>query len=196
MDKWNILPDAPIKKDGIVSRTFLDLGIDRYVDACRFVHHLSYGYNSNRDDMMLLSKEKKGNCTTKHAVIGTLAAELGLPIYKNIGIYPMTEAIVTGTDRILTQYDLPYLPMVHCFLVYDQSRIDLTEGNHNGKNGPVQGFLYTEAVDANISGKEEYLIYRRVVTERILKREELDGIDLKRILQARQEGLNLLKSLV
>ena len=196
MNRWSIPPNIPIITAGIVSRTFLNLGIDRFVDACRFVHHLAYGYNSDRDDMMLLFKEKKGSCTTKHAVIGTLAKELGLPIHKNIGIYPMNEAIVTGTDRILTQFRLPYLPMVHCFLVYEQTRIDLTEGNHNGKNGPVQDFLYTEVVEADISGKIEYLIYRRALTEHILYRNEFDGVEIKRILQARQEGLALLKSLV
>jgi hypothetical protein len=170
--------------------------MERYHDACAFVHSLPYGYNSNRDDMLLLFKEAKGNCTTKHAVIGTLAAELGLPVEKHIGIYPMTEALVTGTDRILAQYALPYLPMVHCFLVFADTRIDLTEGNQNGKNGPVETFLHTEAVSADISGKEEYLRYRRALTERILIRKELQNVAIKRILQARQEGLTLLKSLV
>jgi hypothetical protein len=143
---------------------------------------------------MILFKEKMGSCTTKHAVIATLASELLLPIQKSIGIYPMTEAIVTGTDHILNRYSLPYVPMIHCFLAYGQYRVDLTEGNANGKNRPIDTFLYTEAVIANISAKDEYLIYRRALEDPILKRSELQGKSMKMILHAREEGLDLLKS--
>ncbi|MCK7515680.1 MAG: hypothetical protein MZV70_74685 [Desulfobacterales bacterium] len=98
---------------------------------------------------MILFKEKMGTCTTKHAVIATLAAELGLPITRGVGIYAMTEAIVTGTDKILAEYGLPYVPMIHCFLEYGNYRVDLTEGNRNGKNRPIDDFLYTDRVDGD-----------------------------------------------
>jgi hypothetical protein len=134
-----------------------------------------------------------GSCTTKHAVIATLAQELGLAVHKYIGIYAMTEALVTGTDSILEGYQLPYLPMVHCFLAFDRHWVDLTEKNRNGKNAAIETFLHTEAVIAHISGKDEYLLYRRALKDRILLREELRGIDIKTILQAREKGLNLLR---
>ena len=142
---------------------------------------------------MILFKEKMGSCKTKHAVIATLAAELQLPIEKSIGIYAMTEELVTGTDRILKKYNLPYIPMVHCFLVYENYRVDLSEGNRNGKNGPIDHFLYTEKVEANISGKDEYLLYRKALKGRIMSRKEMQGIALKAALKAREEGLSLLK---
>jgi hypothetical protein len=137
-----------------------------------------------------------GSCTTKHAVIATLAAEIDLPINKSIGIYPMTDGIVSGTDNILKKYDLPYVPMIHCFLEYRDHRVDLTEGNHNGKNQPIDTLFYTERVEPNIPAKHEYRLYRQALKDRIMQRDELKGIDIKRILHARQEGLALLKSLV
>jgi hypothetical protein len=143
---------------------------------------------------MILFKEKMGTCTTKHAVIASLAAELGLPITRGVGIYAMTEAIVTGTNKILAEYSLPYVPMIHCFLEYEDYRVDLTEGNRNGKNRPIDDFLYTDRVEATISAKDEYLIYRKALSEVILKRPEFEGADLKRILHAREEGLKLLKA--
>jgi hypothetical protein len=158
------------------------------------VYELPYGYNSDRDDLMILFKEKMGTCTTKHAVIATLAAEIGLPITRGVGIYPMTEAIVTGANKILTEFSLPYVPMIHCFLEYEDYRVDLTEGNRNGKNRPIDDFLFTDQVDATISAKDEYLIYRKALSEVILKRPELEGVDIKRILHAREEGLKLLKA--
>ena len=194
MDKLTVLANVAVRASGPVSNKFLSMGIDGFIDACRFVHELPYGYNSDRDDLMILFKEKLGSCTTKHAVIATLAAESGLPIKRAIGIYPMTEELVTGTGKILVKYGLPYVPMLHCFLVYGEHRVDLTEGNNNGKKRPIEDFLYTETLIANISEKDEYRLYRKALKDRILTKSELNGIDLKRILYAREEGLALLKA--
>jgi hypothetical protein len=194
MEKFGVFPDKAITGAGPVSKAFMDLGIRSFQEACQYVHGLPYGYNSDRDDLMILFQEKMGTCSTKHAVIATLAAELGLPVTRGVGIYAMTEAIVTGTDQILAEYRLPYVPMIHCFLEYENYRVDLTEGNRNGKNRPIDDFLYTDRVAATISAKDEYMIYRRALSEVILKRDELKGADIKRILHAREEGLKLLKS--
>lgn len=194
MESYTVFPDKPVTEVGPLARTFLDLGIATFQEACRHVHELPYGYNSDRDDLMILFKEKMGSCTTKHAVIATLAAELALPVEKHIGIYAMKESLVTGTRRIVEKYGLPYLPMVDCFLVYGSHRVHLTEGNHNGKNGPIDHYLHTEKVLANISGKDEYLLYRKALEDRILPRPELHNVDLKTVLKAREEGLFLLRS--
>jgi hypothetical protein len=196
MEPYTVFPSKAIISAGAISKHFLSYGIKNFLDACDYVHNLPYGYNSDRDDLMILFKEKMGSCTTKHAVIATLAAELDLPINKSIGIYPMTEVIVTGTSKILNKYDLPFVPMIHCFLEYGKHRVDLTEGNHNGKNQSVDNMFYTEKVQPNISAKQEYLIYRQALKEHILSRQELQGVDIKYILHAREEGLELLKSLV
>ena len=194
MDTYECFPDSVITRNGPVSEKFNRLKVVSFHTACRWVHALPYGYNSDRDDLMILFKEKMGTCTTKHAVIGTLAQELGLPINKHVGIYAMSEEIVTGTDELRARFKLPYIPMPHCFLVYDAYRVDLTEGSRNGKNRSIEEFLYTERVGPNISGNDEYMLYRTALNEVILKRPELSGVDLRRILQAREEGLKLLKA--
>jgi hypothetical protein len=193
MDKLTDFPDRTIDPVGLVAERFLSLGIRRFHDACRYAQQLPYGYNSDRDDLMILFQEGFGSCTTKHAVIATLAEELDLPIDKRIGIYAMAESIVSGSLPILEKYDLPYVPMVHCFLAEGDICVDLTEGNHNGKNRPIDDFLYTEVVPANISARDEYLRYRRALADLITTRSELRGVPLKRILQAREEGLLLLR---
>jgi hypothetical protein len=194
MDKLTVFPDGPISGPGVISQKFIALDIHSFLDACRYVHRLPYGYNSDKDDLMILFKEELGTCTTKHAVIGTLAEELGLPVKKNIGIYRMTEKIVTGTGAILTKYGLPHVPMLHCFLVYGRYKVDLTEGNRNGKNCAIADFLHTEKVIPNIAGKDEYLRYRKALKEKILPLDELKGVDMQRVLHAREEGLLLLKA--
>ncbi len=188
-----VFPDKPITNVGIVSAEFLRMGISNFIDACRYVHALPYGYNTDRDDPMILFNENKGTCSTKHAVVATLAEELNLSIVKIIGIYAMTEEIVTGTNEILEKYNLPYVPMIHCFLASGEYRVDLSEGNNNGKNRSIEDFLYSERVEPNISAKDEYLLYRKALKDHILARREMAGKDIARILHAREEGLKLLK---
>ncbi|MCG6895131.1 MAG: hypothetical protein LJE65_16120 [Desulfobacteraceae bacterium] len=193
MEPYTVFPDKTIRTSGPIADTFKGLGITTLWEACRYVQDLPYGYNSDRYDLMILFKEKMGSCTTKHAVIATLAAELETAIEKSIGIYPMTEALVTGTGRILGKYRLPYLPMVHCFLEYQDHRVDLSEGNRNGKNGPIDDFLHTERVVPNISARDEYRLYRTALAEHILPLPELRHAEVKTILKAREEGLILLR---
>jgi hypothetical protein len=196
MDPYTVFPNKAIKNVGTISKQFLRSGIKKFLDACDYVQKLPYGYNSDRDNLMILFKEKMGSCTTKHAVIATLAVEIDLPISKLIGIYPMNEAIVTGANRILGRYDLSYVPMIHCFLGYNDHQVDLTEGNQNGKNQSIENYFYTQKVQPDISAKQEYLLYRIALKDRILNRKELQGVDIKRILHAREEAFELLTSLV
>lgn len=194
MQAINALPDKKIIEAGVISKTFIIQGISTFQDACRHVHHMPYGYNADRDDLFSLFQEGKGTCTTKHAVIATLAEELGMSVAKHIGIYAMTETLVTGTQAVIDRHRLPYLPMVHCFLQADAIRVDLTTGNNNGKNGPIKTFLHTQQVTPNIPGKEEYLLYREALKNKILVKPEFKGIKMATVLKARQEGLELLKA--
>ena len=194
MDHYTKFPPRAIQASGPVSQHFLAMNITDFLAACRFVQELPYGYNSDRDDLMILFKEKMGTCTTKHAVIATLAQELRLPIHKHVGIYAMTEELVACTDAILAKYHLPYVPMLHCFLVSGDTRVDLTEGNNNGKKRGIDTFLFSQQVAPNISAKDEYLLYRKVLADSIINHQELNGVAMKQILHAREEGLALLKA--
>lgn len=193
MDSYIHLPDAEINDSGVISRIFLKNGIKSFKDACMYVHEMDYGYNSNYDDELILFKEKKGTCTSKHGTIAGLAEELGIPLYKNVGIYKFTEEISSGTDEILKKYDIPYIPMVHCFLVYKNYKFDLTEGNNNGKKTSIEKFIHQEQVKPFISRKDEYLILKRVLKEIILPSNEMKGVKEKSLLKARLEAVNLLK---
>ncbi len=194
MDAIERLPDIDLWDAGPVSRHFLAEGCKTFQAACRHVHRMPYGYNSTRDDPLILFAEGFGTCTTKHMAIGLLARETGLPVDKCIGIYPMTEPLVTGAGAICRQYGLPAIPVVHCFLVHDRYRVDLTEGNLNGKNGPIDVFLYIRNVTPDISARDEYRLYRRALEERILTRPDWKGVALKTVLAAREKALIQLKA--
>ncbi len=193
MDSYNNLPDAEIKPVGEISKKFLELRIKNFKDACNYVHGIEYGYNTNYDDKLIFFKEKKGTCTSKHAVIAGLAEELEIPLFKHVGVYKLTEVISTGTNEILNKYKLPYVPMAHCFLVYKDYRFDLTEGNCNGKNTSIEEFIHDERVDPFISRKDEYLLFKRVLKEEILPSNEMKGVKERSMLKAREKSIILLK---
>ena len=194
MNPYSIFPDLALTARGPVSEKLRSLGIRSFQEACKFVHEVPYGYSSNRDDMMTLFIERRGTCTTKHAVIATLAQELALPIKKKLGIYAMTEGVVTGAGNITSAYQIPYVPMLPCFLDYQGRGVDLTQGNRNGKNQPIDEFLFTQEVESNVSEKSEYLIYRNALVDLIKTRDELKGIEIQKLLHAREEGIKLLKA--
>jgi len=193
MDSYDKLPDAPIKPVGELSKKFLELGIKSFKEACEYVHNIDYGYNTNYDDEMIFFKENKGTCTTKHAVIAGLAEELNIRLHKHVGIYKLTEEISTNTNEILKKYNIPYVPMAHCFLVYKDFRFDLTEGNCNGKNTTIKNFIHEEEVDPFISRKDEYLLYKRVLKEHVLPSKEMEAIKERNLLKAREESIILFK---
>ena len=84
--------------------------------------------------------------------------------------------------------------MVHCFLVYDRLRVDLTEGNLNGKKGPIDHFLLTHHVAPDISSRDEYRLYRQALQDEVLTQPDWAGVALKTILAAREKALALLKT--
>ena len=148
---------------------------------------------TNYEDKMIFFKEKKGSCTSKHAVIAGLAQELNIPLYKHVCVYKFTEEITTGVNEILNKYGIPYVPMAHCFLVYEKFKFDLTEGNNNGKKKPIDEYIHSERVDSFISRKDEYLLFKKVIKDSVLPSIEMKGIRERTILKAREEAILLLK---
>ena len=111
-------------------------------------------------------------------------------------MYKFTEEITTGANEILKKYEIPYVPMVHCFLVHDTHKFDLTEGNNNGKKKPIDECIHSERVDPFNSRKDEYLLFKKVLKEKILPSKEMEGITEKNLLKARAKSINLLKNCI
>ncbi|MFX1236449.1 MAG: hypothetical protein ACFFAS_12080 [Promethearchaeota archaeon] len=193
MDSYDNLPNGEITPSGPISDKFLELNIKTFKEACNFVNQMKYGYNTDKDDKMILFKEKMGTCTTKHGVIAALAEELQIPLYKNVGVYKFTEEISTGAGKIANKYGIPYIPLTHCFLVYKNYKFDLTEGNDNGKKTSIEEFIHAEEVMPFITQKNEYLLLKKVLKEKVLPSKEMKGIKEKTLLKARLEAIDLLK---
>ncbi|MEM1309646.1 MAG: hypothetical protein AAGF98_09225, partial [Cyanobacteria bacterium P01_H01_bin.153] len=82
-----------------------------------------------------------------------------LPIHKHLGFYRLNDEIVTGVDAIIHPYGLDFIPQIHCFLVYENCRVDLTVGNCNGKNKTIEDYDFIVRVAPDISRQQHQAYY-------------------------------------
>lgn len=80
-------------------------------------------------------------------------------VYKNLGFYRLNDEIVSGVNSLLQPHNLDFIPQIHCFLEYGKFRIDLTEGNCNGKNKAIKNYDFVVRVRPDLTRAEEEQYY-------------------------------------
>ena len=102
-------------------------GIITWNQLTNFIKALPYGRNMNRKDLGLVLSEKKGTCSSKHALLKSIADFNNVPnIDLIIGIYRMTESNTPKIGTELTENSIKFIPEAHCYLKINGNRIDLT----------------------------------------------------------------------
>ena len=145
MRSWDALPTKRLAASGEASTQFLSLGIADYREAARFVNQLAYGRNADRANFMLVMPERRGTCSTKHALLAALAIEQHLPVRLTLGIYEMSEGNTPGVGAVLDRDRLALVPEAHCYLTFDDTRIDVTRGSSSPSES-IARFLHEETI--------------------------------------------------
>ncbi|MBO6606683.1 MAG: hypothetical protein JJ905_09560 [Psychroserpens sp.] len=97
-----------------------------------FIQNLPYGRNTNRTNFELVITERRGTCSSKHALLKRVADLNRIPnIELVIGIYKMTELNTPKIGSELSKNALEYIPEAHCYLIIEGKRTDLTSGRAN-----------------------------------------------------------------
>lgn len=183
MDPINILPECEIQPNGIISEQFLRQQITTFQQACTWTKALAYGSNSNNENSLILFTEERGTCTTKHGAIARLAQEQGLPVFKTLGFYRLNDEIVSGVDDVLKPYGLDFIPQIHCFLSYQTHRVDLTEGNCNGKNKTITDYDFTIQVQPDLTHAQEEAYYLTHLQQYGAIAPQLEAVGVEAILK-------------
>lgn len=103
-------------------------------DLIQFVKGLPYGRNLNRTDLELVIIEKKGSCSSKHALLKKVADLNKIQNVKLIlGIYKMNQQNTLGIGKVLLENDFEFIPEAHCYLEINNRRIDVTTNNSQFK---------------------------------------------------------------
>jgi selenocysteine lyase/cysteine desulfurase len=145
MRSWEALPEASLKRAGEVSAELLDQGLSDYRAAARFINQLPYGRNSDRADFRLVMRERRGTCSTKHALLAALALEQKLSVHLTLGIYEMNERNTPGVGEVLERAGLASIPEAHCYLVFGAERVDVTRSLAD-PGEPIAQFLHEERI--------------------------------------------------
>lgn len=117
-----------IKDLGLISGLFLSKGISSFDLATKFIQQLPYGRNSNKYNLTTIFIDQCGTCSTKHAVLKALANENEFfDLSLMIGIYKMNESNTPPVKKVLSQFNLEYIPEAHCYLKYKDSILDYTK---------------------------------------------------------------------
>jgi hypothetical protein len=160
MYSWETLPEVSLRGGGPATTEIIAHAITTFRAAGRYLHHLPYGRNSDRANFHLVLSEGRGTCSTKHALLAELAHEQQLSITLTLGIYQMHEGNTPGVGAILSQYQLPFIPEAHCYLTYEQQRVDITRSGAE-PNEPITYLLYEEAIVPSQIGEYKVDLHKR-----------------------------------
>ncbi|MFN0070386.1 MAG: hypothetical protein ACKVVP_02710 [Chloroflexota bacterium] len=137
---------------------FLKHDITDLQAAGRFLQTLPYGRNSHPANPAGVLDEERGTCSTKHALLASLAREQRISVQLTLGIYEMTEANTPGIGRILDLHGLPLLPEAHCFVTYQGIRVDVTRLAAAAE--PIHSFLHEEPITPEQIGEYKVSMHR------------------------------------
>ena len=122
-----------IRPNGAASAHFMQQRATTFSEAADFVRHLPYQRNSSRHDPLIIFKEMRGTCSTKHAALALLAEEhQQSEVQLCIGIYRMNRQNTPGIGDTMEQYELNFLPEAHTYLRINGTIFDCT-GISSGK---------------------------------------------------------------
>jgi hypothetical protein len=119
--------DFTLHSDNAFSRLARKMNLQSWHDLITHVCKLPYGRNSDRADFSLVLTEEKGSCSSKHALLKSIADENEQPdIQLILGIYKMNNANTPGIGSVLSDQGLTYIPEAHCYLKQDGKYYDFT----------------------------------------------------------------------
>ncbi len=117
---------------GYVSNSFLALNVFDFESACKFIAHLPYKRNNQKENILCVMVENGGTCSTKHAILRKLALEQNQKDVKlMLGIFKMDVNYSPKIKATLNKNQLEYIPEAHNYLKIETSYFDFTTPNAN-----------------------------------------------------------------
>lgn len=175
-----ILPNFNLEAGASVSAQFVFHNKRDFYAAARDVQRLPYGRNSDRSDYGLVLAERRGTCSTKHALLAALAREHDRPVELRLGIYEMDEDNTPGVGPVLRRYGLGCVPEAHCYLAYRGVRVDLTRDE---PAEPMGTFLHEERIEPAGIGAYKMATHRGFMREWASRR----NLDPGQVWRVREE---------
>ncbi|WP_375239563.1 hypothetical protein [Aurantibacter sp.] len=139
------------------------LNLNTWLKLVNHVKHLPYGRNANRNDFSLVLKEQKGSCSSKHALLKSIALENNFNNIKLIlGVFKMNSKNTPKISSILEKHNIEFIPEAHCYLKIDNYYLDITNSTsdyNNFKEAIIeeQEILPQQVIDYKVNYHKEFL---------------------------------------
>nr|WP_294858754.1 hypothetical protein [uncultured Fluviicola sp.] len=173
------------------SIAFRERGIHSFSRACDFIAKLPYGRNANREDFGLVLSEGKGTCSSKHALLATLALENGHAEIELIaGIFLMNEETHPKLTDFFTDKTYPNIPECHCYLRFQGERFDFTDASDRLKRIELK-LVREQRIDPNQVSDWKIMIHKHYL-QGWLNRNPNFQMTLEEIWKDREEVIELL----
>lgn len=119
-----------LKSGDELTTQIIEAGIVTWNDLVRSVRNFHYGRNSNRLDLSLVWKERKGTCSSKHAFLKYISELNNISGVKvMLAFYKMDEQNTPGIGSVLATYSLSFIPEAHCYLTVNNEVLDVTSAH-------------------------------------------------------------------
>jgi hypothetical protein len=187
MHSWDVLDPVVLKPSGGISKVFIGAGVVDYRAAARFISRLPYGRNTIVDDPLVVMREKRGTCSTKHALLRRLAAEQSVDVALVLGIYEMHGRNTPGVAPILKKYGLAALPEAHCYLRFREYRVDVTREIQARPQESIRQLLHEEDITPEQIGDYKTRLHRQFLRRWIAETGTASGRDLDDVWRIREE---------
>jgi catechol 2,3-dioxygenase-like lactoylglutathione lyase family enzyme len=121
------LEERPLHSDGPLTSIAKEQGLNTWNSLINYVQQLPYGRNTSRTQFEQVFHEGHGTCSTKHALLQSIAIENGFADVRLIcGIYRMHAGNTPGIGTLLSDAGLDFVPEAHCYLSQHGKRLDIT----------------------------------------------------------------------
>ena len=165
MHSWEVLDANLLRPGGVVTAAFTAARMHDFRQAAAYVNRLPYGRNTNRTAALVVMREGRGTCSTKHALLRRLAIEQNLNITLVIGIYEMNQKNTPGVGKVLEKFGLRSLPEAHCYLRSGRKRIDVTRVIADSAAERISHFIHEEEIAPDQIGEYKTSLHRRFLQQ-------------------------------
>jgi hypothetical protein len=147
-------------KPGPVANTLAELDITTFYQAVEFVWKLPYGRNTS-PNCLLIIKEARGTCSTKHAFLAKLAREQRVDLHLTVGIFMMGSINTPSIARVLDSVNISAIPEAHCYLKSGDLRYDFTHYKEKSELFPNIEILYEESIHPEQIGDYKVTLHQK-----------------------------------
>lgn len=166
--------------------------IANWSELLAHVKRIPYGRNENRNDFSLVFKENKGTCSSKHALVKTIADLNQMQDIKLIlGIYKMNHLNTPKISDTLLNHNLDYIPEAHCYLKINNLRVDVTHTNSDVSK--LESDIVNELEIETNQVIDFKIIYHQQYLKDWLKREGI-SLSFEQLWKIREECIKKLES--